>query len=109
MTNQDLILCHQILREQHGYTWHIVSITWGMEKVMWDPQFNAAILTLELYLKLNQLISESYKRKGTVCSYWATSHEKLCLAVISPQNLNPVKLRKWFKQQWCKYAPLVRN
>lgn len=63
VTNQDLILgiCHQILREQCGYTWHNVSITQGMEKCMWDPHFNAAILTRELYLKLNQLRSELYK------------------------------------------------
>lgn len=66
-----LILCHQILREQHGYTWHIVSITRGMEKFMWDPEFNAAILKLELYLKRNRLRSELYKEN------WESVHAGL--------------------------------
>lgn len=63
--NQNLTSCPKILKEHHGYTWHIVSITQGMERIMWDPQFNAAILTPELYLKLNQLSSELYKGKRT--------------------------------------------
>lgn len=95
MTNPGLILCHQILREQHGYTWHIVSITRGMEKFTWDPEFNAAILTLELYLKLNQLRSELYKGKRTGSLFVLDSLPWKTLLVCNiPTSSKPYKVQE---------------
>ncbi len=81
------------------------------KKFMWDPHFNAAILTLALYLKLNRLRSELYKRKRTGSLFMLGSllWKTLMACVISPHHLNPVKCRKWFKQQWYEHAPLLQT